>query len=123
MAREISFLYSLSMSKSGVAFTLPQNTLRVDQSGTRFVSNVQQIGTSVTGLNVNGQSFLPGYAQFTNTARASGQEMYIGVGTGNWAPMLRLGSGQVGIMPLNTLNISAQCNIGSGNLYYTIIER
>lgn len=123
MSREISFLYSLSVSKSGVAFSLPQATLRVDQSGNRFVSNVQQIGTSVTGLNVNGQTFVPGYAQFTNTTRTSGQEMYIGVGTGNWVPMLRLGSGQVGIMPLNTLSISAQCNSGTGNLYYTIIER
>lgn len=124
MSREVTFIATLSVAKSGLAFTYPQVTLRPNMSGWRIVSNVQPITPTISGLNAAGQtSFVPGYAQFTNLSRESGVDILIGVSTGTWAPFMSLGSGQVGIMPLNNLNLAAQTTMGTGNLYYTFIER
>ena len=133
MANEITVNYGLAVSRGALKWKYPTNQLLVSMSGVHMVSNVQDFTPTVTGLNVNGATFSPGYAAFTNLGlTATGitgtgaATAYLEIGimqSGAFRPFNTLNSGQIAIGPLSTLALFAKASTGTQGLGFSILER
>lgn len=124
MSQEITVSYGLAVRKGSLSHTVPQASLKVDMTGNRMISNVQNIpSASGSGLNMAGAAWTPGYAIFVNLSTTSGEYIDVGVKpSSTFYPISRIYPSQISIMPLQTLSIFAQAGSGTPALDFTVIE-
>lgn len=128
MAREIKVNYGFSVSKSGLQFQYPSNSLYVTMSGIDMMAGVQQgQQTGTIGIDVgnNATGFKPGWAIFRNLSNASGELLDIGIKSGaTFFPFLRLWPQEIAQCPLQQVTgLHFQSVTGQPYFSYNFFER
>jgi hypothetical protein len=121
MANEITLTTGIQILKANLVGGVDQRTYQVDMAGTRFIRNVQAVGTTYEAI-VTGDLASAGVATFRNLDATNYIEIGLEVSAA-FQPMLRLNSGEsFGPIRLSTLNIFARANTAAVNLDSFIAE-
>jgi hypothetical protein len=121
MANEITLTTGIQILKANLVGGVDQRTYQVDMAGTRFIRNVQAVGTTYEAI-VTGDLASAGVATFRNLDATNYIEIGLEVSAA-FQPMLRLNSGEsFGPVRLSTLNIFARANTAAVNLDSFIAE-
>lgn len=121
MANEITISSGLQAIKSNANITINLQTKQADWTGTRFIRNVQAIGTSHEAITVSDVS-TAGYAYFTNLDATNYVELGVDVSS-TFYPLVRIDAGKTaGPFRLSTLTFYGRANTAAVNLDLTILE-
>lgn len=121
MANEITISSGLQAIKGNANITINLQTKQADWAGTRFIRNVQAIGTSYEAITVSDVS-TAGYAYFTNIDATNYVEIGVEVAAAFY-PLVRIDAGKTaGPFRLSTLTIFGRANTAAVNLDLTILE-
>jgi len=121
MANEITMTSGLQAIKSNANITVNVQSKQADWTGTRFIRNVQAIGTTYEAITV-GDVSTAGYAYFTNLDATNYVEIGREVAAAFYG-VVRIDAGKTaGPFKLSTLTIFGRANTGAVDLDITILE-
>jgi hypothetical protein len=121
MANEITLTSGIQALKGSAFIGINLQTKQADWTGTRFIRNVQAIGTSHEAIVV-GDVATAGYAYFTNIDATNYVEIGVEVAA-TFYPLVRIDAGKTaGPFKLSTLTIFGRANTAAVNLDLTILE-
>jgi hypothetical protein len=121
MANEITVSSGLQAVKGSASIAINLQTKQADWAGTRFIRNVQAIGTTYEAITV-GDVATAGYAYFTNIDATNYVELGVEVAA-TFYPLVRIDAGKTaGPFRLSTLTIFGRANTAAVNLDLTILE-
>lgn len=118
MADELTISASLAFLKGSFTVDLSVSGLQFTVSGTKFVHNIQAIGTSEEAIQL-GDVGTPGFALFIN--RDATNFVEIRPGTGD-ADMIKLKPGEPAMFRFTSAAPYAIADTGACNVEYVIIE-
>lgn len=118
MANEISFTHTLSFAKGNVASIGRTRTATPTVSGAKYISNVQNIGTTAEAIDI-GDIGTPGWAWFRNLDATNFVTIRIGASGADLAKLL---PGESASFRLAASNPYAIADSGACNVEYLIVE-
>ena len=120
MADEIAVTIALSVAKGNLALAIASERFLPDMSGTRYIDNVQNIGTTAEALGV-GDVGTAGWAYFKNLDLTNYVE--IGRDISGFQAFIKLLPGEACVVRLGTSAPYAKANTAAIDLKYVIIEQ
>jgi hypothetical protein len=121
MANEITLTTGIQILKANLVGGVDQRTYQVDMAGTRFIRNVQAVGTTYEAI-VTGDLASAGWASFRNLDATNYIEIGLEVSAA-FQSFIRINAGQtVGPFRLATLSIFGRANTAAVNLDVFISE-
>ena len=118
MANEITVTTKLSFTKGGTTTSLEVSNLKVDVSGSRFIHNRQEIGTSEEAIDV-GDLASVGYMLLVNRDATNFVEVRAGTGV---ADTIKLKPGESSLIRLVATAPFAIADTAAVELEYLLIE-
>jgi hypothetical protein len=119
MANELSITTTMAFIKGNYSQSFVPSAFSLTVSGTKYVKNVQNIGTTIEALSV-GDMTTPGYLLAINRDATNYVELYAVIT--DTVPFAKLKAGEPCLIRLGCTAPAAKANTASINLEYLIIE-
>lgn len=119
MSLELTIIASMDFIKGNYSQSFVPSTFQLTVSGTKYVKNVQNIGTSIEALSV-GDLTTPGFMLAINRDPTNYVELFDSIGS--VTPFAKLKAGEPCLVRLGCTAPAAKANTAAINLEYLIIE-
>lgn len=118
MANELTVLASLDFSKGGFAVPFGTGLLRLDVSGTKYVKNVQNVGTSEEALDL-GDVASPGMCLMVNRDTTNFVSVRAGSGL---TDLIKIKAGEPALFRLAAATPYVIADTAAVNIEYVVVE-